>query len=99
MSYLKQTTTFKVIEAAENFVDVNAEVVAITGFDSQSGNVLNICFMRSFVTTLADEDGQPASAEVGLRKVASVTMSVSRARALHSALGKALEAAPEEDEK
>lgn len=99
MSDLKPSTTFKVIESSDNFVDVNAEVAAITAYGSVSGNVLNICFMRNFVISMTDESGEPSSSEVVLRKVASINMSIPRAKALYVALGAALDTVPSGDEK
>ncbi|HIB8767077.1 TPA: hypothetical protein ACWX6F_001296 [Serratia marcescens] len=80
----------KIIDKSEDFIDVYAESAAITAYESQSGRLVNLCFMRDFITSYADEDGQPSSAQVTLRKVASLTMTEVRARGLYEALGAAL---------
>ncbi|UYU05114.1 hypothetical protein OHY99_05580 [Serratia marcescens] len=80
----------KIIDKSESFIDVYAESAAITAYESQSGNLVNLCFMRDFITSYSDEDGQPSSAQVTLRKVASLTMTEVRARSLYEALGAAL---------
>ncbi|AXY31198.1 hypothetical protein [Klebsiella aerogenes] len=80
----------KFVEEADGFVDAFAEVASITTYESQSGSLVNICFMRDFITPYFDESGQPSSSQLYMKKVASVTLDISRAKALHEALGAAL---------
>ncbi|ENR6004719.1 hypothetical protein ACEWM3_004945 [Klebsiella pneumoniae] len=81
----------KFVEEADSFVDVFAEIASITTYDSQSGSLVNICFMRDFISPYFDENGQPSSSQLYMKKVASVTLEISRAKALYEALGAALE--------
>ncbi len=80
----------KIIEPSESFIDVYADVATITAFTSQGDDCVNICFMRDFITSTIDASGIPNAATISLKKVASITMSESRARALYNALGGAL---------
>lgn len=86
----------KIIEKAESFIDAHAEVATITTYEAQSGSLVNLGFMREFIDSYADENGQPSSSQVKLRKVASITMTDARARALYEALGLALKIKGEE---
>ncbi|AVU50547.1 MULTISPECIES: hypothetical protein [Enterobacter cloacae complex] len=90
------TKPVKVIEVSESFVDVYAEVAAITTYEAQSSSHVNFGFMREFIESYADENGQPSSSQVVLKKVASITMTDARARALYDALGLALKVKGEE---
>lgn len=80
----------KFVEEAENFIDVFAEIASITTYESQSGSLVNICFMRDFITPYFDDNGQPSSSQLSMKKVASITLAENRAKALYEALGSAL---------
>lgn len=80
----------KFVEEADSFVDVFAEIASITTYESQSGSLVNICFMRDFITPYFDDGGQPSSSQLSMKKVAAITLSDDRARALYEALGSAL---------
>ncbi|WP_413702927.1 hypothetical protein [Raoultella ornithinolytica] len=68
-----------------------AEVAAITGYNTPGGSFLHIAFVSPFVSNYSNEKGLPAASKVVMRKVGAVTMTAARAKALHDALGKALE--------
>lgn len=71
-------------------VDIHAEAVTLTPFSVHSSAFVYITFMYPIATNHLDDNGEPSSARVELKKVGSTVMSKEGAERLYESLGQLL---------
>ncbi|AVL75758.1 hypothetical protein [Providencia rettgeri] len=84
---MKSQDDFFEIEDADGTTDVFTDMMGITTFSSSPDTYVNITFLKGTVVPLCNSEGKPASSNVVPKRVASVTMSIDKARKLHTLLG------------
>ena len=87
---MKSQDDFFEIEHASGIVDVFTDMMGVTTFNSPPDSYVNITFLKGTVVPLCNSDGKPTSSNVVPKRVASVTMSLDKARKLHALLGQNL---------
>ncbi|CAI0731977.1 Uncharacterised protein [Serratia plymuthica] len=80
-----------VIESDEGSRDYFAEIAGVIEYKANGQDYVNFAFLSNKVEHLMTSAGQPATANVTLKKIASVTMTLERAMALQDILNSTIE--------
>lgn len=80
-----------VIESDSGSRDYYADVAGVIEYKAEGQDYVNFAFLSNKVVHLMTSEGIPANANVTLKKVASVTMTLERALALQDILNDTLE--------
>ncbi|WP_272579046.1 MULTISPECIES: hypothetical protein [Providencia] len=84
---MKSHSDFFELEDAIGALDVYTDTMGVTTYESHTDTFVNITFLKGSVVPLVDGNGKPVSSQVVPKRVASVTMSLDKAKKLHVLLG------------